>query len=394
MDGILVLEDGHFFRGKRFGGEFGAMGGHGAGEVVFNTSLTGYQEILTDPSYEGQIVTLTYPHIGNYGVNPEDSESSGLRAAGLICRDYHPVPSNWRSDRSLGDYLAAANVPALCGVDTRRLVLLIRDVGALRGVIRPFADGDNLPIAGRVRVDSDAPDLLDDPRVALLAREAQVHPSMAGLDLASRVTCKRPWTLGPEHAKKHVVAMDFGIKLNIVHQLVALGCRVTVVPATTTAIEILALRPDGVLLSNGPGDPEPVAYAVETIRYLLGKVPIFGICLGHQLLGIACGGKTYKLGFGHRGGNHPVRDLDTGRVEITAQNHGFAVAASSLNGREVVVTHTNLNDDTVEGLRHKRWPAFSVQFHPEASPGPHDSHHLFKRFAELMDRPAQPGYKS
>ncbi len=388
MDGILVLEDGHFFRGKRFGGEFSALSASGAGEVVFNTSLTGYQEILTDPSYEGQIVTLTYPHIGNYGVNPEDSESSGLRAAGLICRDYHPVPSNWRSDRSLGDYLAAANVPALCGVDTRRLVLLIRDVGALRGVIRPFDDGDDLPIAGKLG------EGVDDARIALLVEEAQGHPSMAGLDLASRVTCKRAWTLGPDDAKKHVVAMDFGIKLNIVHQLVALGCRVTVVPATTTAIEILALRPDGLLLSNGPGDPEPVTYAVETIRYLLGKVPIFGICLGHQLLGIACGGKTYKLGFGHRGGNHPVRDLDTGRVEITAQNHGFAVAASSLNGREVVVTHTNLNDDTVEGLRHKRWPAFSVQFHPEASPGPHDSHHLFKRFAELMDRPLHPGLKS
>ena len=388
MDGILVLEDGHFFRGKRFGGEFSSLSASGAGEVVFNTSLTGYQEILTDPSYEGQIVTLTYPHIGNYGVNPEDSESSGLRAAGLICRDYHPVPSNWRSDRSLGDYLAAAHVPALCGVDTRRLVLLIRDVGALRGVIRPFDDGDDLPIAGKLG------EGVDDARIALLVEEAQGHPSMAGLDLASRVTCKRAWTLGPDDAKKHVVAMDFGIKLNIVHQLVALGCRVTVVPAQTTAIEILALRPDGLLLSNGPGDPEPVTYAVETIRYLLGKVPIFGICLGHQLLGIACGGKTYKLGFGHRGGNHPVRDLDAGRVEITAQNHGFAVAASSLNGREVVVTHTNLNDDTVEGLRHKRWPAFSVQFHPEASPGPHDSHHLFKRFAELMDRPRHPGLKS
>ena len=380
MDGILVLEDGHFFRGKLFGATTGfSVGTRGNGEVVFNTSLTGYQEILTDPSYEGQIVTLTYPHIGNYGVNPEDSESSGLRAAGLIVRDYHPVPSNWRSDQTLGDYLEAAGVPALCGVDTRRLVLHIRDAGALRGVIRPLEDARSLPIAGRVQADGD-------PRVLALVAEAQGQPSMAGLDLAKVVTCKQPWTLGLANAKKHVVAVDFGIKLNIVHQLVASGCRVTVVPALTTGPEILALQPDGVLLSNGPGDPEPVTYAVDMIRFLLGKVPIFGICLGHQLLGLACGGKTYKLTFGHRGGNHPVRDLDTGRVEMTAQNHGFAVAASSLNGREVAITHTNLNDDTVEGLRHKRFPAFSVQFHPEASPGPHDSHHLFQRFQALMER--------
>ena len=387
MDGILVLEDGHFFRGRLFGGSSALIGARGTGEVVFNTSLTGYQEILTDPSYEGQIVTLTYPHIGNYGVNPEDSESSGLRAAGLICRDYHPVPSNWRSDRSLGEYLEASQVPALCGVDTRRLVLLIRDVGALRGVIRPFSQGHDLPIAGRVHPKDGASHGSEAHQILGFAAEAAGHPSMAGLDLASRVTCRQPWSAGPSHAKRHVVAVDFGIKRNIVLQLVAAGCRVTVVPATATAAEILALRPHGVLLSNGPGDPEPVTYAVATIRQLLGKVPIFGICLGHQLLGLACGGKTYKLGFGHRGGNHPVRDLDTGRVEITAQNHGFAVVASSLNGREVVVTHTNLNDDTVEGLRHKRFPAFSVQFHPEAAPGPHDSHHLFKRFNELMERP-------
>ena len=385
MDGILVLEDGHYFRGKLFGGRprTGVEAVAGAGEVVFNTSLTGYQEILTDPSYQGQIVTLTYPHIGNYGVNPEDAESSGLRAAGLIVRDYHPVPSNWRSNQALGDYLEAAGVPGLCGVDTRRLVLHIRDVGALRGVIRVLPDARELPIAGHV----DVADPSADARVVAFVHEARGLTSMAGADLASVVTCQQPWTLGPADAKKHVVAMDFGIKRNIVQQLVAAGCRVTVVPASTTADEILALHPDGVLLSNGPGDPEPVTYAVATIRTLLGKVPLFGICLGHQLLGIACGGKTYKLSFGHRGGNHPVRDQETGRVEMTAQNHGFAVASSTLNGRVVAVTHVNLNDDTVEGLRHKLYPAFSVQFHPEASPGPHDSHHLFRRFVDMMDRP-------
>lgn len=374
MNGILVLEDGHYFRGSLFG----AVDAVGKGEVVFNTSLTGYQEILTDPSYEGQIVTLTYPHIGNYGVNAEDVESAGLRAGGLIVRDHQPTPSNWRADRSLDSYLASAGVPALCGVDTRALTLHIREKGALRGVIRrlPGAPRD-LPISGAQAADA---------VVEEFTQEAMALPSMTGLDLASRVTCAQAWTLGVPDAKWHVVAMDFGIKHGILRQLQAKGCRVTVVPAQTSAAEIFALKPDGVLLSNGPGDPQILHYAVETIQQLLGKVPIFGICLGHQLLGMACGGTTYKLPFGHRGSNHPVRDLDSGRVEITSQNHGFALAASSLNGREVAVTHVNLNDDTVEGLRHKRHAAFSVQFHPEASPGPHDSHHLFERFLGLIER--------
>jgi len=373
MNGILVLEDGFFCRGRRFG-----AASDSGGEVVFNTSATGYQEILTDPSYAGQTVCLTTSHIGNYGVNAEDAESAQLRVTGLLVRDHHPVPSNWRSDRSLGRWLEDADVPALSEVDTRALVLHLREVGVCRGVIRR-CDGTGLPWVGVAQ----GPEHPLWPFV-VEAREG-VEP-MAGCDLASRVTCAEPWTDGPADAPMHVVALDFGIKRNIVRQLVQVGCRVTVVPASTSAAEVLALAPDGVLLSNGPGDPEPVQYAVETIRALLGKVPMFGICLGHQLLGLALGGATYKMPFGHRGANHPVRELASGRVEITSQNHGFALSGSSLDGRVVAVTHLNLNDDTVEGIRHKRLPAFSVQFHPEASPGPHDSHHLFERFVDLMER--------
>jgi carbamoyl-phosphate synthase small subunit len=384
MNGILVLEDGRFFRGGRFGATDSA-----GGEVVFNTSFTGYQEILTDPSYERQIVVLTTAHVGNYGVNPDDVESSRPHTAGLIVRDYHPVPSNWRSRQTLDAYLSEAGIPALYGLDTRALVIHIRNSGALRGVIRSLdtnAMGD-LALAGWIAGFEGSPeDSVSSDVLADFARQAQDIPTMEGLDLATLVSTDSIWTDGPEDAEKHVVAMDFGMKMNIVRQLIGLGCRVTVVPADTSAESILALDPDGVLLSNGPGDPEPVTAAIETIRGLLGKVPIFGICLGHQLLGIACGAATYKLKFGHRGGNHPVRELEGGRVEITAQNHGFAINPASLDGREVTVTHMNLNDDTIAGIRHRRYPAFSVQFHPEASPGPHDSHHLFHRFVALMER--------
>jgi carbamoyl-phosphate synthase small subunit len=381
MNGILVLEDGRFFRGGLFGGL-----NDGGGEVVFNTSLTGYQEILTDPSYDNQIVVLTTAHVGNYGVNADDVESSRPRASGLIVRDYHPVPSNWRSSKSLGAYLEEARMPGLYGVDTRALVLHLRQAGALRGVIRTFEKDERhtLPLSGSANTLPQDQGLRT--TIEGFAEDARNVPAMAGLDLAGGVSTSEMWVSGDPDARHHVVAMDFGIKRNIVRQLVQLGARVTVVPATTSAEQIRALNPDGVLLSNGPGDPEPVTYAVKAIQELLGEVPLFGICLGHQLLGIACGAKTYKLLFGHRGGNHPVRELDRGNIEITAQNHGFALDPSSLNGREVAITHLNLNDDTIAGIRHKRHPAFSVQFHPEASPGPHDSHHLFGRFINMMER--------
>jgi carbamoyl-phosphate synthase small subunit len=381
--GALVLEDGLFFTGRLFGGP-PEMGG----EVVFNTSPTGYQEILTDPSYKGQIVTLTTAHVGNYGVNPEDIESAHPCAAGLIVRDHNPVPSNWRSDRSLERYLADAQIPGLANVDTRALVLHLRQRGVLRGVLRPLPTHlGHLPISGDLRRDK-LPDAAKAALEGFVTESLQVE-EMSGLDLAQRVTCAAPWELGDAGARRHVVAVDFGIKHNILRQVVQQGCRVTVVPAQTSAAQILALRPDGVLLSNGPGDPEPVTYAIETIRALLGQVPIFGICLGHQLLGIACGGRTFKLPYGHRGGNHPVRELETGRVEITAQNHGFAIDPASLDGRRVAITHLNLNDETVAGIRHKLYPAFSVQYHPEASPGPHDSHHLFSRFMDSIEREAR-----
>ncbi|MCO4760954.1 MAG: glutamine-hydrolyzing carbamoyl-phosphate synthase small subunit [Myxococcales bacterium] len=378
MDGVLVLEDGAFFRGERFGGPVDRDG-----EVVFNTSLTGYQEILTDPSYAGQLVTLTYPHIGSYGVNPVDIESSAIQVAGLIVRDYHPVPSNWRSDQRLGDWLGKVDVPGLFGIDTRALTLHLRESGALRGVIRDLSDADELPFVGQA---SALPAGAAADALTAMALEAAAVPSMAGRDLASEVTCDAAWSMGPKDARWHVVVVDFGMKKNIGRQLVQAGCRLTIVPAHTTASEILAMAPDGVMLSNGPGDPEPVEYAVDMIAELLGDVPIFGICLGHQLFALACGARTYKLPFGHRGSNHPVRDLHTGRVEITAQNHGFAVDGGSLAGTGLQISHLHLNDDTVAGVRHRIHSAFSVQFHPEASPGPHDSHHLFKRFVDEMIR--------
>jgi carbamoyl-phosphate synthase small subunit len=374
----LVLEDGRAFTGKRFGAPRDAEG-----EVVFNTSMTGYQEILGDPSYAGQIVVMTYPMIGNYGIAPEDFESRKPFLAGLIVKEPARIASNWRRDRTLGDYLARYGVPGFFGIDTRALVRHLRTYGSKRGVI---ANGG-------------AP-------VETLVARAQGIPSMAGCDLAQVVTDTKsyPWdrpspVLVPrgisarvaergERAttgRHRVVVLDFGVKYSILRKLVDAGCDVTVVPAKTSAEDVLALHPDGVVLSNGPGDPEPVDYGVHTIRDLIGRVPIFGICLGHQLLGLAAGGHTYKLKFGHRGGNHPVMDLATRKVEITAHNHGFSVDPDSLKDHDVELTHIDLNDQTLEGLRLKNAPAFSVQYHPEAAPGPSDANYLFGRFTALMN---------
>jgi len=367
---ILALADGRVFRGYKFGAE-----GETGGEVVFNTSMTGYQEILTDPSYCGQMVTMTYPLIGNYGVNTEDVESSKPWVSGFIVKEYSEYPSNFRSEGSLDSYLNSYNIVGIQGIDTRALVKHIRDFGAQQGVI------------STTDLDADS-----------LVKKAKARPGMAGQDLVKEVTCEKPykwkeatWSLGVGYSeimspKLKVVVYDFGVKRNILRILASHGCDITVVPANTSAEDVLSMNPDGVMLSNGPGDPEPVTYAIESIRGLLGRVPVFGICLGHQLLGIAMGGKTYKLKFGHRGGNQPVMDLTnpSRRVEITSQNHGFAVDVVSL-GDDVELTHVNLNDDTVEGLRHKEVPAFSVQYHPEASPGPHDSNYLFERFIAMME---------
>lgn len=390
MDGVLVLEDGRFFRGSRFGADV-----RGGGEVVFHTALTGYQEIVTDPSYCGQIVTMTCPHIGNYGVNPSDLESSRVHACGLIVRDHHLLPSNWRSETGLGAWLHETGTPGLADVDTRALVTHLRRRGALRGVIAAFGGDDRVPLAGQLRSQTDGDGAagvagIENDALAEFVAAARALPSMVGQDLARRVTCAAPTTLGAADARWHVVLVDFGVKANIVRQLLASDCRLTVVPATTSATQILALSPDGVLLSNGPGDPEAVTYAVQTIASLLGEVPMFGICLGHQLLALALGGRTFKLAFGHRGANHPVRDLDSGRVEITSQNHGFAVDPGSLDRLKVALTHLHLNDDTVAGIRHRQLAAASVQFHPEASPGPHDSHHLFGDFVDMMARARLP----
>ncbi len=370
MKAILALADGRVFYGKAFGAP-----GEVTGEVVFNTSMTGYQEILTDPSYAGEIVTMTYPLIGNYGINLEDVESARPHLAGFVVKEASDYPSNWRSKMSLDAYLKENAIVGIQGIDTRALVRHIRDKGAQTGIISS-AD-------------------LDPASLVAKARQA---PSIVGRDLVQEVTCKEAyeWTEGPwdlesgyraaggQGARFKVVAYDFGIKRNILRNLVDSGCDVRVVPADTPAEEVLAMNPDGVFLSNGPGDPEPIAYAQENIRKILGKKPIFGICLGHQLLSIALGGKTYKLKFGHRGGNQPVRRGDSHEVEITAQNHGFAVDAGSISN-EAVLTHINLNDNTVEGLTHKTLPAFSVQYHPEASPGPHDARYLFERFTAMME---------
>jgi len=359
MKALLVLEDGRTFRGNTFAGE-----GEVYGEVVFNTAMTGYQEILTDPSYKGQIVTMTYPLIGNYGVNDGDIESRGIQVEAFVVKEYENVPSNWRAQNTLADYLNRAEKIGIEGIDTRALARHIRLAGAMRGVISTR--------------DLDA---------GALARKARASQGVVGRDLVTEVTCARPyeWHHG-NGARFAVVAFDFGIKFSIARSLARRGCKVTVVPAHTGAEEIRKMAPDGILLSNGPGDPEPVTYAVRTIQSLLGEYPIFGICLGQQLLGLALGGRTYKLKFGHRGANHPVKNLATGKIEITTQNHGFCVDIESIKDPEVEVTHLNLNDQTLEGMRHRSLPVFSVQYHPEAAPGPHDSSYLFDEFMKLMKR--------
>ncbi len=370
-EAILALADGRIFRGWAFGAI-----GESTAEVVFNTAMTGYQEVLTDPSYKGQMVCMTCPEIGNVGINADDEESARVYVEGFIVREYVAQPSNWRSEMALGEYLERAGVVGIEGIDTRALVRHIRTAGAQQAVISSVNRN-----AGE-----------------LVAR-AKATPGLEGRDLVKEVTTAEPydwdvadWDLadGYRRASKEalrdaplVVAIDYGIKRNILRRLVATGFRVTVMPASATAAQVLALNPDGIFLSNGPADPAAVPYAAETVRGLLGKKPIFGICLGHQLLGLALGGRTYKLGFGHHGANHPVMDLRTRRVEITSQNHGFAVAAESLAGK-ADLSHLNLNDQTVEGLRGIGVPFFSVQYHPEASPGPHDSNYLFDRFSRLV----------
>ncbi|MDA8561114.1 glutamine-hydrolyzing carbamoyl-phosphate synthase small subunit [Nitrospinae bacterium] len=366
----LALADGKVFEGNHFGAE-----GEVDAEIIFNTSMSGYQEIITDPSYCGQMVLMTYPLIGNYGINPQDFESDRPHLSGLIIKELSGISSNWRSRESLEEFLKKFGVIGIKGIDTRALTRRIREKGAQQALLST--------------IPQDHKELI---------RKAQNSPSLVGRDLVKEVTCQEPydWEQGewdilngqnylrPRVDKKYfVVAYDLGIKRNILRMLVEAGCRVRVVPASTPPDEVLALKPDGVFLSNGPGDPEGVKYAIQNVKFLLGKIPIFGICLGHQILSLALNGKTFKLPFGHHGGNQPVMDISTGKVEITSQNHGFAVSQEYIDP-SINVTSINLNDQTIEGITHKKWPVFSVQYHPEASPGPHDSIHLFQRFKQLM----------
>ena len=370
MKGILLLEDGTVFSGEAFGAR-----GCRCGEVVFNTGMTGYQEILTDPSYNEQIITMTYPLIGNYGTNAVDNESKRVHARGLIVKEACGYPSNWRSNETLGAFLERHGVIGLQGIDTRMLVRHIRIKGAMNGII---AAGET--------------------SIRKLAEKLASYPGLIGRDIVKNVTTEAVYRWNEPvtdlsgdrclnvKSRFKVVAVDYGIKQNILRLLYSHGCDLKVVPATATAGRILAQKPDGVFLSNGPGDPAPVGYAIETVGRLLGKVPVFGICLGHQILALALGGRTYKLKFGHRGVNHPVKNLRTGRIEITSQNHGFCVDMESLSSKDIELTHLNLNDRTNEGLRCEKLKAFSVQYHPEASPGPHDSSYLFGEFAAMMGR--------
>ena len=365
MKGIIALEDGTVFEGTSFG-----AAGEAVGEAVFNTSLTGYQEVLTDPSYASQIVTMTYPLIGNYGVNEADVESARVQVSGFVVKEACKYPSNFTATKTLGQYLTENKIVGIEGIDTRMLTKHLRVRGAMKAII--FA-GES----------AKKDDLID---------KARSWTGLVGLDLASVVTCKKPWewnsTLGRKGSdfRFHVAAFDFGIKFNILRILESLGCRVTVLPASTSAADVLALNPDGIFLSNGPGDPAAVNPGIGTIRSLIGKMPIFGICLGHQLLALALGGTTYKLKFGHRGANHPVRNEKNGQIAITSQNHGFCVNIDSLKSTGAELTHINLNDNTCEGLMDEKNRLFCVQYHPEAAPGPHDSGYLFEKFIAMMEK--------